>query len=60
MVACGIAKAADFIQERIRAVDAVNMCNVGYLDRIYYQLAVAETFSGEQFLAVLLPKGIVY
>lgn len=58
----GIAKSADFVQAGIRAADVVNMCNAGYLDRIrhgYYQLVEAETSSDEQFLAVLIPKGIV-
>lgn len=58
----GIAKSADFVQAGIRAVDVVNMCNAGYLDRIrhgYYQLAEADISSEEQLLAVLIPKGIV-
>ena len=51
----GIAKSSDFVQ-------AGNMCNAGYLDRIrhgYYQLAEADISSEEQLLAVLIPKGIV-
>lgn len=58
----GIAKSSDFVQAGIRAADVVNMCNVGYLDRIrhgYYQLAEADISSEEQLLAVLIPKGIV-
>lgn len=58
----GIAKSADFVAAGIRAVDVVNMCNVGYLDRVchgYYQLAEQESSSEEQLLAILLPKGIV-
>ena len=38
----GIAKSADFVAAGMRAVDVVNMCNAGYLDRVrhgYYQLA---------------------
>lgn len=58
----GIAKSADFVAAGIRAVDVVNLCNAGYLDRIrhgYYQLAEADTTSEEQLLATLIPKGIV-
>ena len=58
----GIAKSADFVAAGIRAVDVVNMCNAGYLDRVchgYYQLAEQESSSEEQLLAILLPKGIV-
>lgn len=58
----GVAKSADFVASGIRAVDVVNLCNAGYLDRIrrgYYQLAEADTTSEEQLLATLIPKGIV-
>ena len=58
----GVAKSADFVAAGIRAVDVINMCNAGYLDRIrhgYYQLAEADTSSEAQLLAVLIPKGIV-
>lgn len=58
----GVAKSADFVAAGMRAVDVVNMCNAGYLDRIrhgYYQLADADLFSEEQLLATLIPKGIV-
>lgn len=58
----GIAKSADFVAAGIRAVDVVNMCNAGYLDRVrhgYYQLAEQESSSEEQLLAILIPKGIV-
>lgn len=58
----GVAKSADFVAAGIRAVDVINMCNAGYLDRIrhgYYQLAEADTSSEEQLLATLIPKGIV-
>ena len=58
----GIAKSADFVAAGMRAVDIVNMCNAGYLDRIrhgYYQLAEADSSPEEQLLATLIPKGIV-
>ena len=58
----GIAKSADFVAVGIRAVDIVNMCNAGYLERVrhgYYQLAEHNTSSEEQLLATLIPKGIV-
>ena len=58
----GVAKSADFVAAGMRAVDVVNMCNAGYLDRIrhgYYQLAEADLSSEEQLLATLIPKGIV-
>lgn len=58
----GVAKSADFVAAGMRAVDVVNLCNAGYLDRIrhgYYQLAEADTSSEEQLLATLIPKGIV-
>ena len=58
----GVAKSADFVAAGIRAVDVVNLCNAGYLDRIrhgYYQLAEADTSSEAQLLATLIPKGIV-
>ena len=58
----GVAKSADFVAAGMRAVDVVNLCNAGYLDRIrhgYYQLAEADTTSEEQLLATLIPKGIV-
>lgn len=58
----GVAKSADFVAAGMRAVDVVNLCNAGYLDRIrhgYYQLAEADTASEEQLLATLIPKGIV-
>lgn len=46
---------------KTRAVDVVNMCNAGYLDRIrhgYYQLAEVDSSSEEQLLVTLIPKGI--
>ena len=58
----GVAKSADFVAAGMRAVDVVNLCNAGYLDRIrhgYYQLAEADTSSEEQLLATLIPKEIV-
>ena len=58
----GVAKSADFVAAGMRAVDVVNMCHAGYLDRIrhgYYQLAEADSSSEEQLLATLIPKGIV-
>ena len=58
----GVAKSADFVAAGMRAVDIVNMCNAGYLDRVrhgYYQLAEADASSEEQLLATLIPKGIV-
>lgn len=58
----GIAKSADFVAAGMRAVDVVNMCNAGYLDRVrhgYYQLAEQDASSEEQLLATLIPKGIV-
>ena len=58
----GIAKSADFVAAGISAVDVVNMCNAGYLDRIrhgYYQLAEEDISSEEQLLATLIPKAIV-
>ena len=58
----GIAKTSDFIAAGIPAVDVVNLCNAGYLERIrhgYYQLADGDTSSEEQLLAALIPKAIV-
>lgn len=58
----GVAKSADFVAEGMRAVDVVNMCNAGYLERIrhgYYQLAEGDTSSEEQLLATLIPKGVI-
>ena len=58
----GIAKAADFVAAGIRAVDVVNLCNAGYLDRVrhgYYQMAEQEGAAEEQILATLLPFGVV-
>ena len=58
----GVAKSADFVAAGIQAVNVVNLCNAGYLDRVrhgYYQLAEADASSEEQLLATLIPKGIV-
>lgn len=58
----GIAKSADFVAAGIRAVDVVNMCNAGYLNRVrhgYYRLAEQITLSEERLLATLIPQGIV-
>ena len=58
----GIAKSADFVAEGIRAVDVVNLCNAGFLERVrhgYYELAEKTSVSEEQLLAALIPKGIV-
>lgn len=58
----GIAKSADFVAAGIRAVDVVNLCNAGYLDRIrhgYYQMAEQGEATEEQILAKLIPNGVV-
>ena len=58
----GIAKSADFVAAGIRAVDVVNLCNAGYLDRVrhgYYQMAEQNEATEEQMLATLIPQGIV-
>lgn len=58
----GIAKTSDFIAAGIPAVDVVNLCNTGYLERIrhgYYQLADWELSSEEQLIATLIPKAII-
>lgn len=58
----GIAKSADFVAAGIRAVDVVNLCNSGYLDRVrhgYYQMAELSETLEEQMLATLIPQGIV-
>lgn len=49
----GIAKSADFVAAGMRAVDVVNMCNAGYLDRVrhgYYQLAGQDTLLRNNYL----------
>ena len=58
----GIAKTSDFVAAGIPAVDIVNLCNTGYLERIrhgYYQLADGNTSSEEQLIAKLIPKAII-
>ena len=58
----GIAKTSDFVAAGIPAVDIVNLCNTGYLERIrhgYYQLADWNTSSEEQLIATLIPKAII-
>ncbi len=57
-----IAKTSDFVAAGIPAVDVVNLCNTGYLERIrhgYYQLADWDTSSEEQLIATLIPKAII-
>lgn len=49
----GIAKFADFVAAEIRAVDVVNLCNVGFLYRVrhgYYELAKKARFLRNNFL----------
>ena len=58
----GIAKTSDFVAAGIPAVDIVNLCNTGYLERIrhgYYKLADGNTSSEEQLIAALIPKAII-
>ena len=58
----GIAKTSDFVAAGIPAVDIVNLCNTGCLERIrhgYYQLADGNTSSEEQLIATLIPKAII-
>ena len=58
----GVAKSADFVAAGIRAVDIVNLCNAGYLDRVrhgYYQMAEQNETTEEQLLATLIPEGVV-
>ena len=58
----GIAKSANFVAAGIRAVDVVNMCNAGYLNRVrhgYYQIAEQDAATEEQILATMLPMGVV-
>ena len=58
----GIAKSANFVAAGIRAVDVVNMCNAGYLNRVrhgYYQMAEKDEATEEQILATLIPQGVV-
>ena len=58
----GVAKSADFVAAGIRAVDIVNLCNAGYLDRVrhgYYQMAEQSEATEENLLATLIPEGVV-
>lgn len=58
----GVAKSADFVAAGMRAIDVINMCNAGFLDRVrhgYYQLAEQSNVSEEQLLAILIPQGVV-
>ena len=58
----GIAKTSDFVAAGIPAVDVVNLCNTGYLERIrhgYYQLVDWDPSSEEQLIATLIPKAII-
>ena len=58
----GVAKSADFVAAGIRAVDVVNLCNAGYLDRVrhgYYQMAEQSEATEEYLLATLIPEGVV-
>ena len=58
----GVAKSADFVASGIPACDIVRLCNEGYLERVrhgYYSLADSHETSEEQFLATLIPQGIV-
>lgn len=58
----GVAKSADFVAAGLRAVDVVNMCNAGFLERVrhgYYSLAEKDVVSEERLLATLVPQGIV-
>lgn len=55
----GVAKSADFVAAGIRAVDVVNMCIAGYLERVrhgYYSLAGEDIVSEEQLLATLVRR----
>ena len=58
----GIAKSADFVSAGIRAVDVVNLCNIGFLSRVrhgYYEFAEKKLVSEEQLIATLIPQGII-
>lgn len=53
----GIAKSADFVDAGIKAVNVVNLCNAGFLNRVrhgYYELAEKSAVSEEQLLVNLL------
>ena len=58
----GIAKTADFLSAGLSKSDVCTLNNEGYLERIrhgFYQLAGNTDISEEQFLATLIPEGIV-
>ena len=55
----GIAKSADFVSAGIRAVDVVNLCNIGFLSRVrhgYYKFAEKNWFPKNSLLRHLFPK----
>ena len=57
----GVAKSADFVAAGIRAVDVVNMCNAGYLERVrhgYYSLAGEVLFLKSSFSQRLFRRGL--
>lgn len=58
----GIAKTADFLNAGLTKSDVCALTNDGFLKRIrhgYYQLANNTDISEEQFIASLIPEGIV-
>lgn len=58
----GIAKTADFLSAGLSKSDVCTLNNEGYIERIrhgFYQLAGNTDISEEQFLATLIPEGIV-
>ncbi len=57
----GIAKSADFVAAGIRAVDIVNLCNAGFLNRVrhgYYELAEKSVASEEQQWSIAIPRSM--
>lgn len=55
----GIAKSADFVAAGISAVDAVNLCNAGFLNRVrhgYYELSEKIRFARNSFLQLSFRK----
>lgn len=58
----GIAKTDSFLTAGLSKTDVCALHNKGYLERIrhgYYKLAGDDAISEEQFLAALIPEGIV-
>ena len=58
----GVARTADFLNAGLTKSDVCALTNDGYLERIrhgYYQLVDNTDISEEQFLAALIPEGIV-